>query len=208
MSNQIGSKDYDIGEHRHRFAVWTAARAVARGFTSTAKVKNAIDACGLRAFAFGDPGNWPADPELVDSLHKKWSAAILRQLEMDEVFEKKKGGAKRKKPLEKEKCYGWAAKIIAIYLKTIILMGCHWDHAFAKVMHPPIDRALLKELSKRSEFPASKSQWSKTNWTQLTEDDYEKLIASFRAARANDGEFWRIERFWNPEREEPSGETD
>jgi hypothetical protein len=39
---------YDFSEHIHRYAVWTAARAVQRGFAKTATIWSAIDTIGLK----------------------------------------------------------------------------------------------------------------------------------------------------------------
>jgi hypothetical protein len=51
MPSMTAIDNYTFNDHRHNYAVWTAARAVSRNFTSTANVKLAIEACGLRHFA-------------------------------------------------------------------------------------------------------------------------------------------------------------
>ena len=49
--------DYDIQEHIHRYAVWTAARASQRNFTTTANIRRAIEESGLRDFKLAkEPG--------------------------------------------------------------------------------------------------------------------------------------------------------
>lgn len=186
--------DYDIQEHRHRFAVWAAARAVARGFTTTEKVKRAIEASDLRDLVFSSPTKWPT--EGVDELHQKWVDQILTKLEEDGVFNE---GPDKKNRVRKEQSYGRAAKIIAVYLKTCLLMCPHVDHDFHSLIHPPIDRTLLQELSNRPEFSKYKSRWRPvaTRWTQLTKKEYLELIASFREAGL-DRPFWTIERYWHP----------
>ena len=43
-------KNYNFSEHLHRYAVWTAARAVQRGLTSTKNIQVAIDNTDLNQF--------------------------------------------------------------------------------------------------------------------------------------------------------------
>jgi len=40
---------YDLAEHRHRFAVWAAARAAQRGFTTVKNLRAALQAADIRA---------------------------------------------------------------------------------------------------------------------------------------------------------------
>jgi len=189
--------DYNIQEHRHRFAVWTAARAV-QGipYGSIAKdyVKRAIAASDLPELV-RSPNKWPTKAADVDKLHEKWVDQILTQLEADGVFNARRVG--------KEQSYGLAAKIVAIYLKTCLLMCPHDPHAFLSLIHPPIDSILLLELSKREELSKHRSHWLATNWTQLTKEEYLELIASFREAGLDRPSFWSIERYW-----QPSGDSD
>jgi hypothetical protein len=39
---------YELLEHRHRFAVWAAARAAQRGFTTVANLRDALQATDIR----------------------------------------------------------------------------------------------------------------------------------------------------------------
>lgn len=43
---------YTFEDHLHNFAVWTSARAVQRGFTTTKNIKEVIEQTQLRAFAW------------------------------------------------------------------------------------------------------------------------------------------------------------
>jgi hypothetical protein len=43
-------REYDVFEHRHRFAVWAAARAAQRGFVTVEKLRDALEATDIVAF--------------------------------------------------------------------------------------------------------------------------------------------------------------
>ena len=92
--------------------------------------------------------------------------------------------------------YGKVAKIIAIYLKTSIIIGADIDDGKIIFIHPPIDIIILKNLPGNvTEFKPLR----KLNWTQLDQKNYwemEKII------RAKFGFFdWRLEMLWRPELE-------
>ena len=89
--------------------------------------------------------------------------------------------------------YGRAAKIIAVYIKTIATIRDGKSN-LARVAHPPIDRILLTNLHK--EYPHLET--NKINWTQLNEQKYFKLIDELRAINVE--YFWELERYWSPER--------
>src|SRR5450755_4604971 len=115
---------YTIAMHQHRFAAWAAARAAQRGLTGTYTVINALEGCGVVTVA-DIANNWPATAAAFDNAHRDWCRALLKRL-------LSAGIAKA--------TYGRAVKIIAIYLKSRIVLGGHHDTAFARVIHPPIDR--------------------------------------------------------------------
>lgn len=70
--------EYTIKDHFHNYAIWTAARAVQRGFTTTANIKAAIDAAGLRDFA-ENKQNINADE--FEDFHMETAHKILSSLE-------------------------------------------------------------------------------------------------------------------------------
>ena len=39
---------YDLSEHRHRFAIWAAARASQRGFTTVENLRNALESTDIQ----------------------------------------------------------------------------------------------------------------------------------------------------------------
>ena len=166
--------NYSFSTHIHRYAVWTAARAVQRNFTTTENIQRAIEASELSSFV---------DQPVVDSVgfeewHREMANLLIAEL----------GG--------KELCsYGRAAKIISIYLKTSVGIRLPLEHPVQAVLHPPIDRILLQNLGNEPRFSGLK-QLKSVNWTQLGENPYWDLVALIRDKV---GYFdWRLEEFWKP----------
>lgn len=162
---------YDFSEHIHRYAVWTAARAVQRGFAKTATIWSAIDTIGLKNFAqkLGPMTERAFDREF-DFLCSGLQTAILPTT-----------------------CsYGQAAKIISIYLKTSVVLTSKGEAAICDVIHPPIDSILLKNL-----LPTLPNvSLSIEEWTQFEREDYWKLVD---AVRKNGLLFnWQLEVYWQP----------
>lgn len=167
--------NYTFEEHIHNFAVWTAARAVGRNFTGTSSIKLSIEASGLRKFA--------AKPISIsrvefDELHRHWSCQLIKKLQ----------------PIVgNEATYGRAAKIIAIYLKTSVILSNKEITKAIDFIHPPIDAILLNSIAKKRDIPELKN----VRWTKLNEKEYWDLVDKLRAAI---GSFdWRLEYYWNPD---------
>src|SRR5207237_4965917 len=114
--------NYTFDEHKHRYAIWTAARAVQRSFTTTHNIAKAINATGLKCFS---QSNEPITQNEYDTRHKQWSKIIIDVLDCS---------------------YGRAAKIIAIYLKTAVVLPTSGT-ANSLVIHPPLDRFLLHAIA-------------------------------------------------------------
>jgi hypothetical protein len=92
--------------------------------------------------------------------------------------------------------YGRAVKLVAVYLKTMIVIPDP-ESVFASIAHPPVDRILLQNLARDSEYPNEiRKAWRSTNWTDLNEGTYYHLIESFRECELDKPQFWRIERYW------------
>ena len=77
-------------------------------------------------------------------------------------------------------------------------MGDACDSPLGRNLHPPIDRILLKSLSK-STLGSSRNResWDSIKWTQLKELDYYRLIGQLREA-IGEAPFWTIEEYWEP----------
>ncbi len=94
--------------------------------------------------------------------------------------------------------YGRAAKLIAIYLKNMIINGPDSKTIFADLIHPPIDRILLKELAQCVQYPKDiRKSWRSINWTTCDETNYFKLISSLRTLGLDKPAFWRLESYWD-----------
>jgi hypothetical protein len=170
-------KPYDFNEHKHRYAVWTAARAVQRKFTTTNNIAKAIDKSGLRRFSETDEV-YTADQ--YDIEQHTWCTQLMKAF--DEM-----GVA----------CsYGQAAKIVAIYLKTAVVLPGNGISPNALVIHPPIDSILIKSISDLPGLSHIKNE----RWTKFTKAKYIEVIDSIRAKF---GRFdWTLEEHWKPQDEE------
>lgn len=168
---------YTFNEHLHNYAVWAAARAVARNFTNTANVKSAIEKTELRSLL---DSNEKFTIASFDQFHRETSGKIIAQLKFID------------NELEKKATYGRAAKIIAIYIKTAIVVRDSGMSNLARIAHPPIDRILLTNANKDHK----KLELDRYSWTLLSEDEYFELIEKLRTIDFES--FWELERYWSP----------
>ncbi len=164
-------ENYNIEDHIHNYAVWTAARAVQRGFNgaNTDSISDAINKASLKN-TFFEKREWSKSE--FEKEHKK-CIEIIREC------------------LKKSNCtYGQAAKIIAIYLKTAVVIPNRGEDNLSRIIHPPIDRILLNKLK-------LKNANDKTpNWTELDEPEYLKIINDIRNI-LGDLPMWKIEKYWH-----------
>ena len=172
---------YGPFEHRHKFAVWAAARATQRGFTSVEKLRDALQSTDIKAFVRDQANDEISEPDFLKR-HRIWCDAILERLRCAGVLDPR---------------FGRAAKLVAVYLKTMIVVGPHMDSTLARVAHPPIDRILLKGLAKCPNVPsAARDKFRTTNWTCLQGDEYYRLIRQIKDSVPDIIPFWRLERYW------------
>lgn len=158
---------YNINDHRHRYACWTAARAVQRGYSvKTPEIIGAIENTNLN--------------KKVSALHR----TPLTAVEFDDFHKEAANSLKIELEKHATTSYGRAAKIIAIYIKTAHILADH-SSALSRVAHPPIDSILLKNLGIKNE-----------KWTELEEARYFELIDEFRA-KLGDQPFWKLEYAWS-----------
>lgn len=168
---------YTFTEHLHNYAVWTAARAVSRNFTDTRNIKSAIEKTDLKGL-IENKQDFSIDS--FDIFHRKTANIIINYFKSVD------------NNLENKATYGRAAKIIAIYIKTIAVVRDSGISNLAKIAHPPIDSILLTNASKvYKEFGLNK-----TKWTKLTEVEYFELINKFRTIQFD--YFWELEQYWSP----------
>lgn len=74
---------FDFNEHKHRFAVWTAARSVQRSFTNNKNIKEAINFTSIKSFS---ESNEIISSDQFDELQKEWCKAIIKSLEEKKYF--------------------------------------------------------------------------------------------------------------------------
>jgi hypothetical protein len=162
-------KTYTIEEHKHNFAVWAASKSVQRGFTSIYKISVAIKKSGLKEFV---ESYSKCEKEQFKSFHIKCSNKIILAL-------------------KDENCtYGLAAKIIAVYLKTSLILYNKGKNC--ENIHPPLDRILLNNFIK---FNAIK-EYTYQPWTKLSKSDYWDLVSLIEKYEGKIN--WELERYWKP----------
>lgn len=175
---------YALADHRHRYAAWCAARAAGRGLPggTNAAFRAALEASELPALLRGSVEQWPWSAALFDRAHQRWCGAAVGSLHAQ--------GATAA-------TFGRAAKLVAIYIKTLVVCGGHEGTRLARVAHPPIDRVLLQALSRQQRFPdGERAMWRSTVWTTMGVDAYDEVILSLRSVGLDADGFWRAERWW------------
>ena len=71
--------------------------------------------------------------------------------------------------------FGRAAKLVAIYLKTMVICDTNHDPETASIIYPPIDGILLKNLSKIKSLPETfEKKELQVAWTRMNEEQYYK----------------------------------
>ncbi len=176
---------YDLFAHRHNFAVWAAARAVQRGWkgADVQNLKAALESCGIHRY-LPDPAFMEVNCVRFEELHKLWCKAIVASLSARNIA---------------DATYGRAAKLIAIYLKTMVITGGFAYTNIGRCIHPPIDSRLLKALAADSQFDQQKRNGcQQTKWTQLDENAYDNLIKELRGVFPSEVSFWMLEEYWTP----------
>lgn len=173
---------YDLFEHRHRFSVWAAARAVQRGWTvKIDTLREAIEQSGVVSFVRYRASE-PISSKEFDDVHRKWCNSILGFLKARDV---------------PDVTYGRAAKLIAIYVKSMVVLGIDSNTDVSRIAHPPIDRILLQNMSHSPRIVSKdKVRWRKVSWTKLDESAYYQLVNELRKSLADEEPFWVLEQFW------------
>lgn len=170
---------YDITEHRHRFSVWAAARAAQRGFASLAALRDALERCGVVEFLARAEAH-ETDEARFRALHEGWCRSIVKSLEASHP----------------RVTFGRAAKLVAVYLKSMVVLA-RPDTTLARFVHPPIDAILLRNVSRAADVHSlHKPAWAHVKWTQLNELSYYALVSQLRAVIAREEPFWKLEQFW------------
>ena len=174
---------YDLTEHRHRFAVWAAARAAQRGFTTVKNLRHALQTTDIRS-VLAAPETLQLSSSQFDTVHQRWCSSICSTL-IDRGIS--------------NVTYGRAAKLVAVYLKAAVIIGDGWNSSLGRNIHPPIDRILLQSLASSVRITSPhKAAWRSVSWTQLNQPGYDELIGQLRDAIPPHAPFWTIEEYWEP----------
>lgn len=163
------------------YAEWTALSALRSG--SPVKSRDAIYPA-LRRVRFADLVDLAAGS--VDaSTFALWHRAAVGQL-VEELG----------------LCVGWAAKLINVYLKTLVYIGAFGRPGLRELLHPPIDGGLWKGLG--DAFKHEPSIVARTHVVSLIkditsyEDHYAVIIEGCRqAAVARNCSLVEVEQFWD-----------
>jgi hypothetical protein len=172
---------YTLLDHRHRFSVWAAARAAQRGLKGgkVDVLRDAIEQSGVVEFASANIR--VLDIDGFDKEHCGWCLSIIEYLEGRGV----------------SASFGRAAKLIAIYLKSMVILDGSIPTECARIIHPPIDGILLRNLCKASDVQSPhKATWRSLKWTALGEREYYSLIEQLRLCTTRGEPFWTLERYW------------
>lgn len=170
---------YTIDTHKHNFAVWAASRAAQRGFLrgTVENFRDAMEGSGISEevarIAGADVG-----PMQYDAWHRDLCRRIVKYL-MDAGIS--------------DATYGRAAKLVAVYLKVVVIIGGDPICPLARVAHPPIDSILLRNIAKANPSLRSLAQ---ARWTGLSEADYFDIVNKLRRALGENRPFWEIEKHW------------
>ena len=115
----------------HNYARWATRAAVNRGpVSSKSDVNRAIDCIIDFAYVL-DESRGPIEKADFDDWHHQQVRKLLGEFR------------------HKKLTYGWAAKMIAMYLKTTCYLSCFGRPGLNDAIHPPIDNNLVDELRKR-----------------------------------------------------------
>lgn len=176
---------YEIHQHKHSYAIWTASRAWNRklkggGLTLAQQL---IELTGLKDV------RGPADiaPD-VDA----WLLAKMRLI-VDYADQNQIQGIN----------YGRAQKLVNIYLKTKLVCGGHETHPNVSQLHPPLDRELFdglrrvfrKQKTSDAAVAFAAAQRACSAWTKFELQDYLAHIEAIKIFM--DGQpLWMVEEHW------------
>lgn len=172
---------YDIFQHKHNFSVWAAARATQRAFTTVENLRQALENCGIVEF-LRDPECLNVDQQLFSALHMQWCRSIVSFLNSKRI-----PGAS----------FGRAAKLVGVYLKSMVVVGGDPYSKLARIAHPPIDAIMLHNLSMSVEVHSPhKKRWGSIKWTQMNEEEYYQLVSELAVCVESGLPLWHLEQYW------------
>ena len=149
-------------------------------------LRDALEQSGVVEFAFANIRILDGDG--FDTEHRGWCRSIVERLDSRGV----------------SASFGRAAKLVAIYLKSMVILNGDNEAECARFIHPPIDGILLRNLCKASDVQSThKAIWKNLKWTGLCEREYYCLIDQLRRCIAEGEPFWTLERYWTVTDDQP-----
>jgi len=153
--NTTHRKDYNHIQYLHRYACWTAARAVVRtGKEGYGTLPVAAALTSIEIFKFIE------NPENLTTPYKEIHTDLVKDVLKN----------LRKKFPQHNDDFGIGAKIIAIYFKTtLILPALATGKSLSKCLkqiYPPIDRGVIQRNVQKQNF----------TWTNMNEAHYYELL--------------------------------
>jgi hypothetical protein len=139
-------------------------------------LKKVLESTSIRSFI-----ETPSGEGSFDGRHRTWCNSICDYLASIGVE-----GA----------TYGRAAKLVAVYLKSMVVLP-DLESKVAGYVHPPVDRILLQNIARDSGVSRETSRILRnTSWTQLGEEEYFDIISILREVNGN-RPFWKVEEYWD-----------
>jgi hypothetical protein len=183
--------EYDLAEHRFRFAAWLSSRVAGASPLCRFKVETGLkllEKCDVKN-CFQTWEDLPESQEEFDDKHTEICCKILSESADIEVCSKF--------------TYGIAAKLFNCYLKAIYQCGIQQvsePEKFKRMnfIHPPIDRILLENCRKAK--PSHFKDLKNISWSTYEKEDYQKvikLIQSYLETYHENKPLWFIERYWD-----------
>lgn len=200
----LATPEYDIFEHRHRFAAWAAGRAYSRrgpGHDMSTAMK-LLTLSGLSSLK--TPDDLP-EPDKVDAFLDKLIVAVMRVASEITYLRKSKSGNTVENQLLCS--YGRAQKLVNIYLKSKLVCSGWETHASVVNLHPPLDSVLIKSMGSytwknRSQCSGARLAFERAQqlgntWTSFDRATYDAYIDTIKIIQRN-APLWAIEWLWQP----------
>jgi hypothetical protein len=92
--------------------------------------------------------------------------------------------------------YGRAAKLVAVYLKSMVVLP-DLQSDVTGYIHPPVDRIMLQNIAQDPDVNREASQILRNaSWTQFDEEEYFDIISILKKING-DRPFWKVEEYWD-----------
>lgn len=174
----------------HEFAMWTALSATRSGSPVKARehIYFALDSVNFNCLFDASKG------VIIEDEFTCWHKQTVTDLVQVRFNSKSKAQI-----AEKRLNFGWAAKIVNVYLKTRCYVGGYGRNGLIDLIHPPLDNGLINGLMNR--FPNERFITSAIKKFKIKDINsyscYERVIQSCEhAAKLSDCSLIEVEQFW------------